>query len=101
MEGLQIALGVVGDALFPAGKKDAYPFEGHRAQRGMMAFALGALGLIMGAGPAAVADGTPGEFVKGLAEKLGTSLAEADAGLFFALFAALLTAGAPYRGNSI
>ena len=48
----------------------------------MMAFALGALGLIVGAGPAAVADGTAGEFVKGLAEKLRTSLAEVDAGLF-------------------
>ena len=97
MEGLQIALGVVGDALFPAGKEDADPFEGQRAQRDVMAFALSALGLIIGAGPAAVADGTACEFVKGLAEELGTSLAEVDAGVF----AALLTAGAPHRGNSV
>ena len=45
-----------------------------------MAFASGALGLIMGVGPRAVANGTAGEFMKGLTVKLGTGLAEVDAG---------------------
>ena len=61
-----------------------------------MAFASGALGLIMGVGPRAVANGTAGEFMKGLTVKLGTGLAEVDAGLL----ASLLAAGAPGRGNA-
>ena len=46
----------------------------------------------MRVGPRAVANGTAGEFMKGLTVKLGTGLAEVDAGL--------LAAGAPGRGNA-
>ena len=65
-----------------------------------MTFASGALGLIIGLGPRAVTDGTAGKFVKGLAEELWAGLAEVDAGLFFALFAALFSAGDAHRSNS-
>ena len=43
MEGLQIALGVIRDAVFPAGKEDADPFESDRSHGGVMAFAPGRL----------------------------------------------------------
>ena len=89
MEDVQIALGVVGGAVFAAGKEDADPFEGHYAHRGVMAVALSPLGFVKGFGPAAVTDGTGREFVKGLPKELGTGLAEKDAGLFLALLAFL------------
>ena len=107
MEGLQIALRVIRDALFPTGKEDADPFEGHHAHRGVMAIALSPLGFVKGFGPAAVTDGTGCEFVKGLSKELGTGVTEKDAGLFLALFAllsflaAFLTTGAPHRGDAI
>jgi hypothetical protein len=107
LEGLQIALGVVGGAVFAAGKEDADPFEGHHAHCGVMALALSPLGLVKGFGPAAVTDGTGCEFVKGLSKELGTGVTEKDAGLFLALFAllsflaAFLTTGAPHWGDAI
>ena len=67
MEGLQIALRVVRATLFPTSKEDADPFKSDRAQGGMMAFTPSAQGIVVGMSPRAVADGTAGKFVKGLA----------------------------------
>ena len=91
---------VVGGAMVPTGKQDADPFESDRAHRGMMAFTPSALGFIVGFSPLAVADGTAGEFVKGLAQELRTGLPEVDASLSFAFFAALHTTGTPHWSNA-
>ena len=91
-----MALFIVGDALFPAGKEDADPFKGQRSHRDMMSFASGELILIEALGPAAAADRASGKLVKRLAQELGASVAEVDG----SLFAALLTAGSSHRSNT-
>jgi hypothetical protein len=100
LEGLYIALRVVRGTLFPTGKEDADPFESDRAHRGMMAFTPSPLATVMGLSPRAVADGTAGKFVKGLAQELRTGLPRMDASLSFTLFAALRTTGTTHRSNA-
>ena len=68
LEGLEITLRVVRGALFPTSKEDADPFESDRAHGGVMTFAPSPLAVVKGLGPGAVAYGTGGEFVKGLAK---------------------------------
>ena len=97
MEGLEIALRVIRDAVFPAGKEDADPFESDRSHGGVITFAPSSLAVVKGLGPGAVTYGTGGEFVKGLAKELRTSLAEVNAGPLACLFAT----GAPHRGNAM
>ena len=94
---MQIALRVIRDAVFPTGKEDAYPFESDASHRGVMTVAPSPLGVVKGFGPGAVAYGTGGEFVKGLAKELRTSLAEVNAGPLAGLFAT----GAPHGGNAM
>jgi hypothetical protein len=76
LEAVEIALLVVGDVPFPAGKKDADPFEGDRTQGGMMAFAFGTLVGVESLGPRTVTNGTSSVFVKGLTQELWIGLAE-------------------------
>ena len=100
LESLEIVLRVVGSALFPAGKKDADPFESDRAYRGVMAFTASALVIVMGFSPRAVADGTAGKFVKRLAQELWAGLPEVNTSPPFALFAALDATGTPHWSNA-
>ena len=100
MEGLEVALRVVGAAVFPASKEDADPFKSDRAHGCVMAFTSRPLAIVMGFSPRAVADGTAAKFVKALAQELWTGLTEVDASLSFALFAALHPAGTPHRSNA-
>ena len=97
MEGLHIALRIIRDAVFPTGKEDSDPFESDRPHGGVMPFTASPLAIVKGFGPSAVAYGTGGKFVKGLAKELRTSLAEVNAGPLAGLFAT----GAPHRGNAI
>src|SRR5580700_972439 len=100
LECQQIALRVVRGTLFPTSKEDADPFKSDTAHGGMMAFTPSPQGIVMGFSPRAVADGTAGKFVKGLAQELRTGLSEVDAGFSLAFFAALLPTGTPHRRNS-
>jgi hypothetical protein len=96
LEGLEISIGVVGDAVFPASEEDADPFKSDRAHRGMMTFAASAPGLVTGLGPRAVTDGASGELMEALAKELWASVAKVDAGVFAGLF----TAGSAHRCNA-
>jgi hypothetical protein len=79
---LEVALWIVGGALFPASEEDADPFEGHCAHRGMMTFAASALGLVTRLGPRAVTDGALTELMEALAQELRAGMPAVDAGLF-------------------
>ena len=67
MEGLEISIRIVGDALFPTGEEDPDPFKGYGAYSGMVTFAATALGLVTGLGPRAVTDGAFTELMEALA----------------------------------
>jgi hypothetical protein len=96
VEGLKVALFIIGDALFPTDEEDSDPLKGQRSHRDMMSFTSGQLRLIEALSPGAVADRASGELVKRLAQEFGTSLAEVDGGLL----AGLLTASPSYRSNT-
>jgi hypothetical protein len=85
---MQIALGIVGEALFPTGEENADPFKGYCTHGGMVTFATVALGLVTALGPSAVTNGALSELMEALAEELWASMAEVDAGLFAGLFSA-------------
>ena len=48
LEGLEVALRIVGDALFPTREEDPNPFKSHGPHRGVVTFAAVALGLVTG-----------------------------------------------------
>jgi hypothetical protein len=96
LQGLQIALRIVGQALLPTGKENPDPFKGHRTHSGMMTFAALALGLVTALGPSAVTDRALSEFMEALAQELWASVSEVDAGFF----AGLLPAGSAHRGDA-
>jgi hypothetical protein len=96
LEGLEISIGIVGDALFPTGEEDPDPFKSYGAYSGMVTFAAIALGLVTGLGPRAVTDGAFTELMKALAEELWTGTAAVDAGIFAGLF----PAGDAHRTNA-
>jgi hypothetical protein len=96
LEGLEISIGIVGDALFPTGEEDPDPFKGHCPYSGMVTFAAIALGLVTGLGPRAVTDGALTELVESLAKELWAGLAAVNTGVFAGLF----SAGDAYRSNA-
>jgi hypothetical protein len=67
LEGLEIALRIVGEAVFPTGEEDPDPFKGHCTHSGVVSFAALALGLVTAFGPRAVTDGALGELMEALA----------------------------------
>jgi len=67
LEGLQIALRIVGEALFPTGEEDPDPFKGHCPHSGMVTLAALALGLVTALGPRAVTDRALSELMEALA----------------------------------
>ena len=83
---MEVALGIVGGALFPTSEEDPDPFKGHGPDRGMVTFAATALGLVAGLGPRGVTDGAFTELMKALAQELWTGTAAVDAGMFAGLF---------------
>jgi hypothetical protein len=96
VEGLKVALFIIGDALFPTDEEDSDPLKGQRSHRDMMSFTSGQLRLIEALSPGTVGDRASGELVKRLAQEFGTSLAEVDGGLLVGL----LTARPSYRSNT-
>ena len=79
-----IALGVVGETLFPTGEENSNPFKSYRAHGGMVTFAASALGLVTGCGPRAITDRASAELMKALAQELWASAPKMDAGFFAA-----------------
>src|SRR3972149_4159783 len=69
---------VVRGVVFPATIQNADPFEGQGAHGGVMAFAFGALVLVVGTRPLGEADGVRRPLVKGLSLELGTGPAEVN-----------------------
>jgi len=85
---LEVALGIVGGALFPTSEEDPDPFKGHCADSGMVTLAATALGLVTRLGPRAVTDRAFTELMEALAQELWAGTAAVDAGLLAGLFSA-------------
>ena len=96
MEGLEISIGIVGDALFPTGEEDPDPFKSYGPYSGMVTFAAITLGLVTGLCPRAVTDGALTELMETLAEELWAGPAAVDTGVFAGLF----SAGDAHRSNA-
>ena len=79
MKGFEIAIGVVRDAVFPAGKQDTDPFKGQSSHGDVVILASGDLGLIVGLSPGAESDRVSSELVKRLPLELWAGPAEMDA----------------------
>ena len=93
MEGLEISIGIVGDAVFPASKQDTDPFEGQGAHGDVVIFASGDLGLVVELSPGAETDRVGSELVKRLPLELWAGPTEKDA--------AALAAGDAHRRNAV
>ena len=79
MEGFEISIGIVGEAVLPASKQDADPFKGQSAYGNVVTLASGDLGLIVGLSPGAETDRVSSELVKRLSLELWAGPSEVDA----------------------
>src|SRR6266545_3309737 len=76
-QGLEIARGVIGLALLPAGKVNAYQFVGQRAASlVMLVLVTLLLLLVIALGPGFLLERAAGIFVEGLPTELGTAVAD-------------------------
>src|SRR5882724_13502914 len=79
LQRFEIAVGVIGLALFPTGKVDAHQLVG-QGPAGLMVLAFVTLLLlvIIALGPGFFLEGAAGVFVKGLPAELGTAMAHVN-----------------------
>jgi hypothetical protein len=77
---------IIRGAGLPALPDDAHPLESERADRGVVFFVPGALGVVVSAGPERVLNGLGGELMKSLAKELRTKVAPANAKLLTTAF---------------
>jgi hypothetical protein len=66
LESFEVSIGIVGNAIFPAGKQDADPFKGQSPYGNVVTFAPGDLGFVVSLSPGAEADRMASELVKSL-----------------------------------
>ena len=96
LEGLEVALRIVGEALFPTCEEDPDPFKSHCPHRGVVTFSAVTLGLVTGLCPRAVTDRALTELMEALAQELRASTAKVDAGIFACPF----SAGSAHRSGT-
>jgi hypothetical protein len=87
LESLEISIGLVWDAIFPASEEDPDPFKSDRPHCGMMTLPrAGWIGNRLR--PTSSNGWSNGELVKALAEEFWAGVAEVNAGVFTGLFTA-------------